>query len=372
MRVGFDASPVRRFPSGVGHYAASLLEALAVNHPEHQYLVLSHLARTPFAASNMIPTQRRAFPIKEIWMQLWLPRILKRFRPDICHFTNGVAPLRMELPYVLSVHDLSLIRHPEWHPRSRRLWMRRIFRPSALRAAGILCDSEAARKDVLAWIQVDPSCVRVVPLAARRSFSRRCSDHEKSAVRKKYGLQKKFFLYVGNLEPRKNLSLLMRAFKEADLPDFDLVLAGRRAWLWRDVLLEIGRERMESKVKLLDYVPEGDLAALYQCASVFVYPSRMEGFGLPLVEAMTSETPVVTSRVEPLVSLAGDAAWLAHPDDEKEWRQALEDAASSEKERASRSLRAKQLAAQYSWERTARETLRCYEAALSRARETPV
>jgi len=129
---------------------------------------------------------------------------------------------------------------------------------------------------------------------------------------------------------------------------------------------------MESKVKLLDYVPEGDLAALYQCASVFVYPSRMEGFGLPLVEAMTSETPVVTSRVEPLVSLAGDAAWLAHPDDEKEWRQALEDAASSEKERASRSLRAKQLAAQYSWERTARETLRCYEAALSRARETPI
>jgi glycosyltransferase involved in cell wall biosynthesis len=291
---------------------------------------------------------------------------LQRFRPDICHFTNGVAPLRMEFPYVLSVHDLSLIRHPEWHPRSRRLWMRRILRPSALRAAGILCDSEAARKDVLAWIQVEPSCVRVVPLAARRSFLRRCSDQEKSAVRKKYGLQNKFFLYVGNLEPRKNLSLLMRAFKEADLADFDLVLAGRRAWLWKDVLLEIGRERMESKIKLLDYVPEGDLAALYQCASVFVYPSRMEGFGLPLVEAMTSETPVVTSRVEPLVSLAGDAAWLAHPDDEQEWREALKEAASSEKERVSRARRAKQLAAQYSWERAARETLRFYEAALSR------
>src|SRR5258706_11344989 len=115
MRADYDAGPLRARPSGVGHYAASLREALADAFPDDTFLVLSHLGAVGPARANLFASGRRAFPIKELWLQLLLPRILARARPDLCHFTNTVAPLGLALPYVVTVHDLSLVRHPGWH-----------------------------------------------------------------------------------------------------------------------------------------------------------------------------------------------------------------------------------------------------------------
>ena len=368
MRIGIDASPLRRYRSGVGHYAASLIEELARLYPDCEYLLLSHLTDMCIDRANLIRTQKHLFPIKEIWMQLWLPRILDRFRPDLCHFTNAIAPLRASTPYVVTIHDLSLILHPEWHPLSRRIWMRRLLRPSALRARGVLCDSEATRRDLLSWVNIDSSKVRVVPLGARSIFNQTCSEERKAAVRRKHGITKEFFLYLGNIEPRKNLPLLLKAFKKSELAEYELVLAGRRAWLWRDVLREISRLRLEARVRILDYLPEEELPALYQSARAFAYPSRMEGFGLPVLEAMASGVPVIVSRIEPLVSLVGDAGWLADPNDESEWQNALTEAARDQKRRKALAERARERAAPYTWESTARATMRFYEQVLGYAR----
>jgi glycosyltransferase involved in cell wall biosynthesis len=182
----------------------------------------------------------------------------------------------------------------------------------------------------------------------------------------RHGLYRPFLLYVGNIEPRKNLSRLLEAFRRSNPQEIDLVLAGRRAWLWGKILREANCPRYRERVHLLDYVPEDDLPALYQSALAFVYPSLYEGFGLPVLEAMASGTPVLASKVEPLVSLVGDAGRLVQPENEDEWRAALTEVMADGETRKTLAERGKQRATQYSWERAARETMKCYEAALSR------
>jgi alpha-1,3-rhamnosyl/mannosyltransferase len=365
MRIGFDASPLRKYQSGVGHYAASLLGALSTEFPEREYLVLSHLPDYVPRAVNLIRTQKLPFPIKEIWMQAWVPRILAHYQPDLCHFTNSVAPLRAQVPYVVTVHDLSLIRHPEWHPWTRRIWMRRLIRPAILGARVVLCDSEATRADLRAWLHLPSSRLCVVPLGARRIFNRVCSQEQKEAVLQKHRLTSPFFFYLGNIEPRKNLPLLLEAFGQSNLNQVDLVLAGRRAWLWKDVARSLGTLRIQSRVRFLDYVEDDDLPALLQTALAFVYPSRMEGFGLPVLEAMTSGAAVVVARIEPLTSLVGDAGWTADVDDPQQWRSALEEAWRDKEKRVVLAARGQERARQYTWEAAARATMRCYEGALS-------
>ncbi len=366
MRIGYDASSAGPRPSGVGHYAVSLLDALRTQFPSHQFLFLSHRGRSGLSGENLILTQRRFFPIKELWMQAWLPRILARENPDICHFTNGVAPLHMGRPYVVTVHDLSLVRHPEWHPRSRRIWMGNILRPSVIRSSGIICDAEVTRRDVLEWVPVDPSRVWVVPLAARGAFLGVRSEREKKAIRGKYGLARPFLLYVGNIEPRKNLSRLLEAFCGLNRAGIDLVLVGRRAWYWKAALGETVRQETCGRVHILDYVHDRDLPALYQSALAFVYPSLMEGFGLPVLEAMVSGIPVLASKVEPLVSLVGDAGWLVRPESTCEWQSALDEAIGNADMRAALAACGRERAKRYSWDRAARETMKCYEEVLSR------
>ncbi len=367
MQIGYEASSIRRYRSGVGHYAASLLDALCLVFPDRQFLFFSHLAQTGPVRSNLRTTQARSFPIKEVWMQLWLPRLLERLRPDICHFTNSVAPLSIRVPYVVTVHDLSLITNPSWHPWSRRIWMKKILRPSITRASGIICDSEATMRDLLSWIKVDKGRTWVVPLAAREAYFKPQPQRDRDEIRRRYGLKRPFFLYVGNIEPRKNLAALLDAFSSLNPPGVDLVLAGRRAWKSRPFLRKARELTSAGRVRMLDYVPEDDLPALYQSALAFVYPSLKEGFGLPVVEALATGLPAIVSDVEPLRSLVSDAGWSFRPGDVHDLRAALSEALRDGDKRAVLSCRGKEKATAYSWERTAKETMKCYEAALSKS-----
>jgi glycosyltransferase involved in cell wall biosynthesis len=364
LRLAFDASPIRARPSGIGHYAASLLEALADGFPDQTFLTLSHLGAVGPPRPNVLAAGGPVVPIKELWLQLVLPVVLRRARPDLCHFTNTVAPLGLELPYVVTVHDLGLVRHPEWHPRSRRLWMRRILRRSIEGARAAICDSEATRRDLLAWLPLDPGRTSVVPLGPRPRFRGSPPPEVAAAVRRRFGLERPYLLFVGNLEPRKNLEVLVPALERAGLSGIDLVVAGRRAWLWRGTVQRLGPLVAAGRARLLDYVAEEDLPGLYGAALALVYPSRLEGFGLPVLEAMAAGTPVVASAIEPLAALVGDAGWLAPPDDAAAWSAALEQVARDPAERERRAARGRARAAEYTWERTARETMAVYRAAV--------
>jgi glycosyltransferase involved in cell wall biosynthesis len=348
----------------VGHATACLLEALTSRFPENTWLLYSHRAFRHFNTRGLVATQRLGFPVKEIWMQFWLPLLVARTRPDLCHFTNCIAPLRVPGPYVLTVHDLSLILNPEWHPRTRRAWMRRLIKPSVLRARRVICSSEATRRDLLSWVPLDPARVWTVPLAARAQFREMRPKHELDGVKTRYRLTRPFLLYVGNIEPRKNLLTLLEAFRALDAPGVDLVLAGNLAWLTAGFRREMSRPWFRDRVRLLHYVPEGLLPALYQSALAFVYPSRKEGFGLPVLEAMASGVPVVTSSVDPLSTLVGDAGWLADPDDPAAWARAMDEMIGDGAKRQALAVRARERAARYTWSATADAVMKCYESAV--------
>jgi len=210
----------------------------------------------------------------------------------------------------------------------------------------------------------------VVNLAARKSFFSVRSQKDKDWIREKHRLRRPYLLYVGNIEPRKNLSRLLEAFDSLNPHGTDLVLAGRRAWQSRAVIRRARRLAAAGSVHFLDYVAEDELPALYQSAVAFVYPSLMEGFGLPVLEAMASGLPVIVSDVEPLRSLVSDAGWVARPGVVEDWQAALGEAVRDSKKRLLLGARARERATLYSWEQAAKETMACYELALSMPRHT--
>jgi glycosyltransferase involved in cell wall biosynthesis len=296
-------------------------------------------------------------------MQLVLPWILRRVRPDLVHFTNYLAPLACPVPYVVSVHDMSLSLLPQYHTVKKRLLTSTLV-PSVARAARmVLAPSESTCRDIVRLLALDPARVRVVPYAPGPAFAPQTPDAQRLA--RVYGVAEPYFVYVGTLEPRKNLARALRAFATlaAALPDHRFVLAGQPGWHCDDVLAEV--QAAAGRVMLLGYVPEEDLPLLYSHAVAMVYPSVYEGFGLPVVEAMACGTPVITSRSSSLEEIAKDAAALVDPLDERSIAEAMHAVATDPALRASLRTRGLARAATFTWARTARETAEVYREALA-------
>ncbi len=362
MIVGYDATTISGELSGVGYYTARLLASLAngaASGVVDRLIVLSNRELDlPAGPRVQVPAGAR-FPVRSLWMQLVLPRLLRRLRPDVVHYTNYLAPVWSGVPYVVSVHDMSVSLMPQFHTLKKRLLTSRLVPIVARRAARVLTPSESTRRDVVRLLGLDPGRVLVIPYAPAPVFRPTPPDPARLQA---LGLRQPYFLYVGTLEPRKNLVRALGAFARAAgaLPDHRFVLVGQRGWKYDEIVREAARPDLAGRVTLAGYVPEVDLPTLYAHATAFVYPSLYEGFGLPVMEAMASGVPVLTSRSSSLTEIAEGAALLVDPLDEAELADALVALATDEGLRAS--LRAKGLerASGYTWERTARETAQAY------------
>lgn len=367
-RVGIEASSLFGQRSGVGYSTKYLTDGLAraIQSEEHdiQVLLLNHQrceGRFALPCAN-----RWLFPIKPIWFHFCLPQAVRQLELDLVHFPNHVIPLGWERPYVLSVHDLSLLRHPKWHPRSRRLILGSRVEHSARGAGLVLCHSFSVKQDIVQRLGVDSSRVRVAPLAPAGHF-KPASRERITAAQRKYQLPSEYILYVGNIEPRKNLQRLVSAWEaicsneSCGLP---LVLVGRSAWLYQETLCSIRTSPHAHRIHLAGYVAEEDLPALYSGAVLFAYPSLFEGFGLPLLEAMACGVPVLASDIEPFREIAGKGAWLADPTDTRALVEGLRTLVEDETLRGSLRKSGHEIAGLYSWEKTAGETLRAYREVL--------
>ena len=245
-------------------------------------------------------------------MQTVLPYKLLHDSVDVCHFTNSVAPLCTGCPTVLTIHDMTLWLYPGYHYRKRLLTMRPLIPVAARRARAIIAVSESVKADIVRILGVPADKVHVVYSAPSDQF-RRLPPDATTAVRRKYALPEQFVLYVGTIEPRKNLVRLLEAF--ASLPNRPpaLVIAGARGWKDQQVFAAVERLGLQHSVHYLGYVPQEELIVLYNLARVLAFPSLYEGCGLPVLEAMACGTPVVTSRRGGLVEMAGDAAEFVDP-----------------------------------------------------------
>ncbi len=377
MKILLDAFPLLAPKSGVGYYTYHLLHALQrryATQDEFVYFYGRRFTRTiaespPVLDAAARRTLKRILqdpyrftqPIKEL-----LFRIGTRFiKPDLYHETNYVL-LPFKGPQVVTVFDLSVKRFPETHPAGRVRFFNDYFDRRLPRARHIIAISEFTKRELMEVMGVPADKITVTPLAPPPGFARPSED-KLAKFRAAHELDEPFLLYLGNLEPRKNLIMLVRAYAQfiayAGSTAPMLVLAGEQTWLSEPLIDEIERLGLRSRVMLPGYVAEADLPCWYAAAQAFLYPSKYEGFGLPVVEAMAVGTPVLAADAASLPEVAGDAAMLLPPDNCDAWAGAMTELTNAASAREVLGRKGIARAAQFSWDRCAEITHAVYEQA---------
>jgi glycosyltransferase involved in cell wall biosynthesis len=375
LHIAIDAHSVGAQLAGNESYAVNLIEALA----EIDQTNLYTLYVTKPAAIDRFTNRWSNFKVRQTLPHTPLVRIpltlsaeLRRRPVDVLH-VQFTAPPFAPCPVVTTIHDLSFEHLPETFKRRSRAQLRLTVRRTARKAALILTLSEFSRRDIIETYAVDPERVIVTPAAAPTHFKPIVDEAELEKMRQRYGIGANYFLSLGSIQPRKNLTRLIEAFQwlRKSRPDDELpqlVIAGKRGWLDDEVFRAAQQHGLNESVKFTGYVPEEDLPALYSGAMCFVYPSYFEGFGLPVLEAMQCGAPVIAGNQTSLPEVAGDAALLFDPFDTRAIGEAIARVIDHSDYRAELRARGLKRAAEFSWIATARLTLKAYESAAASRR----
>lgn len=368
MLIGLDGIPLTFPKTGVGHYSAQLANALATIAPEHQFRLVypSSFPASSFQFDSSPPRNLSALrvpvgPIRKHWWSVGLPRYISREHIQLFHGTNYDVPLWRGCPTVLTIHDLSMLLHPETHERRSVRRAKRRLPVMSKTADAIIVPTEAIGREVCEYLGVGEQKVFVVPEAAREFFQP--VDFEATAAtREKLGIGDEFILTVGTVEPRKNIPMLVAAFERTLLNrQLQLVIAGGSGWLAGPSLEAIKHSQACDRIVLTGYLRDQELRDLYSSCSLFVYPSLYEGFGLPPIEAMACGAPVVVSNVPALVESTGGAARVIDPHDADEMANTISELLNDEDARFSLSDAGCKRAAELSWTQTAIKTMQIYE-----------
>lgn len=299
-----------------------------------------------------------------VWEQMLQPPQLGAF--DLYHAMAFVAPLLNPAPTVVTVYDLTFMRYPERLPAARRLYLRLFTALSCQRARRVTVISQSTADDLTRLLNIPAHKIDVTPLGYDRERCYPRSPDEIAAFRRTHGLPQRFWLFVGTIEPRKNLPLLLDAY--AALPRAErlpLLLGGGAGWGLAEVEARIARHGLQDEVRLTGFIAPDDLPLWYNSAEVFVYPSVFEGFGLPVLEAMACGTPVITSDVSALLEVAQGAGLCLPPDSVTAWSAALHQAYHDRNWRDQARADGLHKAQLFDWQTTARLTLTSYQAALA-------
>ncbi|GAB4495023.1 MAG: glycosyltransferase family 1 protein [Anaerolineales bacterium] len=372
MHLAYDATALPPQPVGAGNYIIQLLRALveqstgarfSVFVQPHQRALLNLPANAPveFIA---VPTMSPA--VRLLWEQTRFPQQLMRLQPNLLHSPHYTMPLAAPIPTIVTLHDATFFYYPQYHTRAKRHFFPFIMRLSARRAAALLTVSESTRQDMQRWIAAPPEKTFATPLGVAPDFSPIDDTAILDAAARKYALPPKFILFVGLLEPRKNLPALLRAYTRlAPLaPETALVIVGRTGWMTQ-AILDQTPAHLHPRIHFTGYVDQADLPAVYNLAGVFVYPSFYEGFGLPVLESLACGTPVITTPISSMPEVAGDAALYVPPQDDAALSEAILRILNDPN--LAQTLRARGLerAATFTWQRTAQQTLQVYRRVLA-------
>jgi glycosyltransferase involved in cell wall biosynthesis len=359
--------------AGINRVLQHLLAELPAVPGDEQYLVFApespenrRLLSAPRLRRRLtrLPMDRPA--VRIAWEQMVLPIELPRARADLLHALGFVSPFGWRGPTVVTVYDLSFLRFPEVFNRANRLYLGTFTPPSLRRADRVITISESARQDVIELCGVPPERVTPILLAADERF-KPAAPAEVRAFRARHNLPERFVLYLGTLEPRKNVETLVRAYallREQGSDDHVLVLAGPRGWQYEPIFDLVKSLGLSDSVMLPGFVPAEEQALWYSSATVFAFPSRYEGFGLPLLEAMACGAPVVSSSASSLPEVVGDAGLLVDPMDVAGLSAALRELLEDEDRRQALAAAGRARASEFSWRRMASETVQVYREVL--------
>lgn len=363
--------------AGISHYVEQTLLQLGAIDQTNRYDV--YTTRGLSGDLLGLPPNFRVLPsrlptinprVRIPWEQFLAPLILRRTGAQLFHGVHSVVPLASPVPTVVTVHDLAFIRFTQTFRAYNRAYLDFATRASVRRAARVLVVSEHTKREVVGMLGIAPERVVVTPNAVREHF--RVPDPALlAAFRTKKGLPERFVLYVGTLEPRKNITTLLEAYATvARRHDVPLIIGGGKGWLYDAVFKRLEELQLHDKVQFVGYIEEEELPLWYAAATVFVFPSIYEGFGMPPLEAMACGTPVVTSNSSSLPEVVGAAGITVPPYDPAGFAEAIDRLLRDEDLRDELRTRGFAQTGFFSWRTTAERTLQAYRDVLSSAPRT--
>ncbi len=319
MLIGIDASRAARAErTGTEAYSFHLIRAMLKAAPQHRFRLYSDRALP--RELNAPHAEPRVMPFPRLWTHARLSAEVLMRPPDVLFVPAHVVPL-VHPRAVVTIHDLGYLYFPQAHPALARTYLDLSTRWSVRAAAYVIADSQTTKNDLVRHYHVRPEKITVA-YPGRDENLRRADPSAIQVVQHRYGIRDEYLLYIGTLQPRKNLVRLLQAFSNVRPPtsnlqlpisNFQLVLAGGKGWQYDEILAEVKRLGLESHVLFPGRIAEDDKAALLSGAAALVFPSLYEGFGLPVIEAMQCGTPVICSNTSSLPEVAGEAALLVDP-----------------------------------------------------------
>ncbi len=371
MRIAINAMLLGGHKSGVELWIRHAVRAVSQADDRNQYVIYMRDDAEPLEfragwAVDVVRQPRRSRLGRIVWEQFVLPRRLSEDRIDVLHAPGYVMPLRTITPTVLTVHDVIALKFPHLASRANALHYRFVLPRSLRKAAVIIASSDTTKRDILDCVDVPEPKVRVVQPGIDPIYFRQPTEEQMARVKAQYDLPERFVLFVGNLEPKKNLPLLFRAMarlKQAGGPHAALVVVGGKTWRRRSALA--GRDALIAgrDVRFLGHVPREHMPALYALAAVFAFPSLYEGFGFPPLEAMACGAPVVASDAPALSETLAGAAVQVPAEDAAALAEAIAAVLSDSAQHRELAAAGRARAAQFTWQAAATGILAAYEQA---------
>jgi glycosyltransferase involved in cell wall biosynthesis len=375
MRIGIDGKVMSSYAGGIGTSAFNLVrscirEAVKTD-PPVEFVIFTgpHTCLDGVQGPNCQVDERfRHIESSLLRLMFCIPRGLRAQRIDVFHgFDHLGVPLFAKVGrYVATIHDMIPLLWPQWVTRKHRLVVAAAYHRLGRQADLVITPSEATKADIVGHLRINPDRIAVVPWGCEERFQPTGDRERFAAVRRRYRLPTRYLLFVGTLEPRKNLTGLLHAYAILRAAGHDenlkLVVAGRMGWLYHDIFDTVKSLGLEEEVVFTGFVDDEDLPHLYRGAQLFVFPSLYEGFGLPILEAMASGVPVVTSNAASMTEVAGEAAMLVDPHDSQAIAEGMGQVLYEDRLRDVLIQKGLTRARHFTWESVAQKTLELYAA----------
>lgn len=372
MRIGFDGKRAVQNFTGLGNYSRYVIDILYRFSPENEYVLYAPHRRSSRVFDELLhrcPLLKTIYPegmwrhFKSLWRTWGMTSRLDKEGIDLFHGLSNELPLTIRKARhtrsVVTIHDLIFLRYPEYyHWIDRKIYTYK-FRKACESADLVIAISECTKRDLISYFHIPEEKIKVVYQGCDVSFSRPATEEKKQEVRKKYSLPEHYILNVGSIEERKNVLLAVKALLHLS-EEMHLVILGRRTSYTDQINTFIHAHHLEDRVKILNGIPFSDLPAIYQQAEVFVYPSRFEGFGIPIIEAIYSGVPVVAAIGSCLEEAGGPSSIYVHPDDVEGMADALKQASGNQAVRARMIEEGKKYVRRFSEEEQAQQLMGIY------------
>ncbi len=371
MKIGFDAKRAVQNNTGLGNYSRYLIEILSEYYPDNQYLLFApkrkenprlQVLESRENVSFIYPTGISGlFP--SFWRTSGIKSDLKRQSPDIFHGLSGELPVRIAktgIKSIVTVHDLIFLRYPQYYKSIDRFIYKRKFLYACKNADHVIAVSEATKRDIVNYLNIPAEKITVIYQGCHHGFKEAVSLVKKEAVMKKYHLPQNFILYVGSIESRKNLLLIVNSLQFID-NQIGLVAIGKRTPYQDEVERVIKEKGLSDRVYIFNQVPFDDLPTFYQLARIFVYPSYFEGFGIPVLEALSSGVPVIAAKGSCLEEAGGPDSFYVDPDNESELAEKIKTILDDNELMNSMSINGRKYAENFSDKRIADQIFKLYQ-----------